>query len=194
MSYFVVLAPTLVAQTNTVALDFGSAILGTTGGMLFALIVALSCFGALNGQIYTTSRFVYAAGREGHLPAMFGRIHPRTRTPLAATMMNLVLVVLFIVFGSGFASLVSFYGVCAWSFYFVTVLGLLHLRIKEPNLERPYQTWLATPIAFSAVALFLLFMPIFSAPLEGKLGVARRSAARHFHDPSCHTDQSLSFR
>lgn len=42
----------------------------------------------------------------------------------------------------------------------------LVLRVTEPNLERPYRTWLSTPIVFSAVALFLLFMPIFSAPLE----------------------------
>lgn len=158
----------MVAQTNTVALDFGSAILGTTGGVIFAAVVAFSCFGALNGQFYTTARLVFAAGREGHLPSKFGKLNARTKTPLAALVLQAALVLLFILFGSGFASLVNFYGVCAWSFYFVTVLGLLYLRIKEPNLDRPYQTWLITPIAFSAVALFLLLMPIFSAPGEGK--------------------------
>lgn len=85
---------------------------------------------------------------------------------MSATLLQSVLVILFVFFGSGFASLVNFYGVCAWFFYLVTVLGLLYLRIKEPNLQRPYQTWTSTPILFSAVALFLLFMPIFSAPLE----------------------------
>ncbi|MCO5562914.1 hypothetical protein L7F22_016550 [Adiantum nelumboides] len=64
VSYFLVLPPNQVSQTNTVALDFGSAVLGSTGGILFALIVAFSCFGALNGQVYTTARLVYAAGRE----------------------------------------------------------------------------------------------------------------------------------
>lgn len=166
VSYFLVLPPNQVSQTNTVALDFGSAVLGSTGGILFALIVAFSCFGALNGQVYTTARLVYAAGREGHLPAAFGRIHHRTRTPLNALLLQVSLIYLFLLFGSGFASLVNFYGVCAWTFYFSTVLGLLYLRIKEPNLERPYQTWISTPIAFSAVALFLLCMPIFSAPGE----------------------------
>lgn len=33
------------------------------------------------------------------------------------------------------------------------------------------QTWLATPILFSAVALFLLLMPVFSAPLEALAAV-----------------------
>lgn len=55
-------------------------------------------------------------------------------------------------------------------------MGLLYLRIKEPNLERPYQTFISTPILFSAVALFLLFMPIFSAPLEALAAFAFISA------------------
>ena len=168
-SYFVVLAPQLVAQTNTVALDFGSAIAGTVGGVVFACLVAFSCLGALNGQFYTSARFVFTAGKEGYLPKMFGRTNARTKTPVAATALQAALVIVFILFGSGFASLVNFYGVCSWSGYLFTVLGLLVLRIKEPHLERPYQTWITTPILFSAVALFLLFMPIFSAPLEGTL-------------------------
>lgn len=138
-SYFVILAPSLVSRTNTVALDFGSAVFGTAGGLLFAFLVAFSCFGALNGSFYTSSRLVYVAGREGYLPAIFGRLNSRTRTPLAATVLQAVLIILFVLFGSGFASLVNFYGVCSWFFYFVTVCGLLSLRIKEPNLERPYQ-------------------------------------------------------
>lgn len=165
-SYFLVLPASQVKRTNTVALDFGSAIFGSTGGIVFAIIVAFSCFGALNSQIYTSSRLVYAAGKEGYLPTLFGRVHPRTATPLAATVFQGVLVLVFILFGSGFASLVSFYGVCSYTWYFLTVLGLLILRVKEPNLERPYRTFLTTPLLFATTALFLLLMPIASAPLE----------------------------
>ena len=138
-SYFVVLPPDLVKRTNTVALDFGSAIFGTTGGIIFAFLVAFSCFGALNGQVYTTARLISAASREGYLPTLFGDVNRWTRTPLAALLLQVVLIILFIVFGSGFASLVNFYGVCSWTFYLATVLGLLVLRIKEPNLTRPYK-------------------------------------------------------
>ena len=38
-----------VGLSNTVALDFGRALFGPIGGTLFAIVVALSCFGALNG-------------------------------------------------------------------------------------------------------------------------------------------------
>lgn len=167
MSYFVVLPAELVKRTNTVALDFGSAIFGTVGGIVFAFLVAFSCFGALNGQIYTTARLIMAASKEGYLPQRLGDINRRTGTPVAALVLQLVLISAFVLLGSGFASLVNFYGVCSWTFYLASVLGLLVLRIKEPNLNRPYKTWLATPILFAAVALFLLLMPIGSAPLEG---------------------------
>ena len=53
-----------------------------------------------------------------------------------------------------------------WTFYLLTVLGLLVLRVKEPHLRRPYKTFLITPITFCIVAMFLLLMPIFAAPWE----------------------------
>lgn len=173
ISYFLALSPSLVMRTNTVALDFGSAVFGgsTAGGVVFACLVAFSCFGALNSQIYTSSRLVYAAGKEGYLPAVFGSVNKRTATPMAATAFQAALVLLFILFGSGFASLLSFYGVCAYTWYFLTVVGLLVLRVKEPHLERPYRTWLITPIIFSTTALFLLVMPVASAPLEAAAAV-----------------------
>lgn len=38
-----------VGRSNTVALDFGRAMFGPVGGVVFAAMVAFSCFGALNG-------------------------------------------------------------------------------------------------------------------------------------------------
>ena len=85
VSYFVVLPVELVKRTNTVALDFGSAIFGTVGGIVFAFLVAFSCFGALNGQIYTTARLILAASREGYLPERLGQVSRRTATPHSGT-------------------------------------------------------------------------------------------------------------
>lgn len=49
VSYFVVLDKVTVGMSNTVALDFGRALFGPAGGVVFAVMVAISCFGALNG-------------------------------------------------------------------------------------------------------------------------------------------------
>ncbi|KAG8995510.1 hypothetical protein FRB90_000169 [Tulasnella sp. 427] len=171
VSYFTVLEKDVVARSNTVALDFGRALLGSLGGVIFSAMVAISCLGALQGGLYTSSRLVYASGQEGFLPKFFGRLNGRLKTPVNATALHASLTIVFIIFGGGFRSLVNFYSVAGWGFYFLTVVGLLVLRIKEPNLDRPYKTWLITPLTFSAVALFLLFMPVAAAPLEAMAAI-----------------------
>ncbi|KIJ68922.1 hypothetical protein HYDPIDRAFT_144361 [Hydnomerulius pinastri MD-312] len=166
VSYFVVLDQATVRMSNTVALDFGRALFGPVGGAVFAVMVAISCFGALNGSTFTSARLIRVAGREGYLPAMFGKLNKSRKTPVNAILLQGTMTIAFIVIGGGFRSLINFSVVASWSFYFLTVLGLVILRVKEPNLERPYKTWIVTPLTFCAVALFLLCMPIIAAPLE----------------------------
>lgn len=40
------------------------------------------------------------------------------------------------------------------------------LRVKEPDLERPYKCWITTPIIFCCVSLFLLSRAVFAQPLQ----------------------------
>ncbi|KAI0273759.1 amino acid permease-domain-containing protein [Gloeopeniophorella convolvens] len=136
ISYFVVLDKDTVGSSNTVALDFGRVLFGPVGGSVFAFMVAFSCFGALNGSFFTTGRLIYVAGREGYLPALFGRLHPTRQTPLNAMLLQAGITIAFILLGGGFRSLINFAVVASWAFYFLTVLGLVILRIKEPMLER----------------------------------------------------------
>ncbi|WWC69289.1 uncharacterized protein I206_103227 [Kwoniella pini CBS 10737] len=166
ISYFVVLSPSVVAASNTVALDFGKETIGKFGMVVFSVLVAISCFGALNGSFFTTARLIYAASREHFLPSIFSRLNYKRRTPDYAIGLQAGLSLFFVIFGGGFRALLNFFSVAGWFFYLLTVLGLLILRIKEPNLERPYKTWLINPIIFCAVAMFLLLMPIFAAPVE----------------------------
>ncbi|KAI0045256.1 hypothetical protein FA95DRAFT_1607875 [Auriscalpium vulgare] len=70
----------------------------------------------------------------------------------------------FVVLGGGFRKLLSFAVVAFWAFYFLTVLGAVVLRFREPGLARPYKTWLITPMTFCIVALFLLAIPALAAP------------------------------
>jgi amino acid transporter len=196
VAYFFVLPLKTINSSNTVAVMFGSAVFGPIGSLILALIVSASCFGALNATTFTSGRLVYVAGKEGYLPEMFGKIGIgkntevsantlRTRnwmsrriaklfgdedtglffTPVNAMVLNAALTACYIFVGE-FGTLVTFYGVAGYTFYFLTVLGLIILRVKEPNLERPYRTWITTPIIFCCVSLFLLSRAVFAEPLQ----------------------------
>lgn len=60
------------------------------------------------------------AGRERYLPAVFGRLHKKRKTPLNAMLLQAVLTIIFIVIGGGFRSLMTFSVVASWAFYFLT--------------------------------------------------------------------------
>ncbi|KAM3507386.1 hypothetical protein MY11210_007167 [Beauveria gryllotalpidicola] len=91
-------------------------------------------------------------------------------TPVYALLLNCALTAAYCV-GGEFATLVTFYGVAGYTFYFLTVLGLIVLRVREPSLERPYKTWITTPIIFCCVSLFLLSRAVFAQPLQTLLVV-----------------------
>ena len=56
---------------------------------------------------------------------------------------------------------------------FLTVLGLIVLRFREPNLERPYKVWgyPLTPIVFLAITLWMMIFVIREKPRESLLGL-----------------------
>ncbi|KAK3325268.1 amino acid permease-domain-containing protein [Apodospora peruviana] len=203
IAYFLVLPLETINSSNTVAVMFGAKVFGPVGSLILALIVSASCFGALNSSTFTSSRLVYVAGKEGYIPALFGRIGSgtaemneslstvRTRswfakklarlvgdedkglffTPIPALSLNAALTAAYVLVGE-FGTLLTFYGVAGYTFYFVTVLGLIVLRVKEPTLERPYRTWITTPIIFCCVSLFLLSRAVFAQPLQTLIVVA----------------------
>ena len=73
------------------------------------------------GGTFTSARLIYAAGRERFLPAMFGRLHRTRKTPLNALLLHAVLTIMYILMGGGFRSLINFFVVASWAFYFLTV-------------------------------------------------------------------------
>lgn len=74
-----------------------------------------------SGSFFTTARIIYVAGKEGYLPAVFGRLNSRLSTPLNAMLLQAAITVAFIFLGDGFRSLINFAVVLAWIFFFLTV-------------------------------------------------------------------------
>ena len=200
LAYIFVLPAAVINASNTVAVAFGRTVFGPIGALVFGLTVCGSCFGALNATTFTAGRLVYSAGKEGYIPSVFGTIGfsartPRIRlsrrggggattrlselvadeqgffyTPLYAMLLNLALTSVYVVVGD-FTTLTTFYGVASYLFYFAAVVGLIVLRVTEPELERPYRCWIVTPVIFCCVSLFLISRAVFARPLQALLVV-----------------------
>ncbi|KAI8061472.1 amino acid permease-domain-containing protein [Gilbertella persicaria] len=171
VAYLAALRPEVVMHTNTVSMDLGKKVFGPTGGIIFAVCVAFSCFGSANASVFTGARIIYVSAKQGHIPSFFGKLSQSRQTPILALLLQAILTTIMIMVGS-FRMLVNFYSLSAWVFHFLAVLSLLIFRYTEPDLKRPYRVWLSTPILFCMVALFLCTTPFIEAPLESAIALS----------------------
>jgi len=93
-------APARIFMGDTGALALGGLLAGLaimTSTQLLLLILAISGAVSALGTANFTTRVAYSWGREGYLPAAFGRTHPKFRTPsvangaLAVTTLGIIL-------------------------------------------------------------------------------------------------------
>uniref|UniRef100_A0A060T299 ARAD1A06600p n=1 Tax=Blastobotrys adeninivorans TaxID=409370 RepID=A0A060T299_BLAAD len=171
LSYYLVLTQEEILGSTTVTLTYMNKIFGKIGGIVFSLLIAITCLGSLNATIFSSARLAYAAAEDGFLPQVFSDISPKRGTPVNALLLQSAMTSLFILVGE-FHTLLTFYGVAGFTFYFLTVFGVIVLRFKDPDLDRPYKTYLATPILFCCVALFLISRTVFEKPLESLIAIA----------------------
>ncbi len=103
------------------------------------------------------SRVFYSMSNDGLIPKAFGELHPKYKTPYKANMILFVMVGLFAAFVPGsvagdltsFGTLFAFVLVCA---------GVWIMRVKSPNLERPFKTPVAPLVSFLGIAICTLMI------------------------------------
>ncbi|MGI8619286.1 MAG: APC family permease, partial [Gemmatimonadaceae bacterium] len=97
-------------------------------------------------------RIFFAMSRDGLLPPMFGKVHPKYRTPHITTMLTgAVAAVVAGIFPIGIlGELVSIGTLLA---FVIVSAGILVLRYREPNLPRPFRTPLVPIVPILAVLI-----------------------------------------
>lgn len=80
-------------------------------------------------------------------------------------MLALIVTLVYILTGS-FRALLTFVGMAEWVFYVSTVIGLMILRRREPQLDRPYRPILALPIIFVVVGTLVIIRSAMFAPIQ----------------------------
>ena len=123
------------------------------------------------GLSYGQTRIFYSMARDGLLPAVFARIHPKTRTPWIGT----ILLGGFIAVAAAFlpidllSDLVSLGTALAFC---IVCLSVIYLRRRHPELERPFRvpggvaTAVAGIVACASLAMFNI-LPMIQKALTG---------------------------
>uniref|UniRef100_A0A8D0DHY9 b(0,+)-type amino acid transporter 1 n=1 Tax=Salvator merianae TaxID=96440 RepID=A0A8D0DHY9_SALMN len=162
VSYFAAMTPAELLSSGAVAITWGNKVLGNWM-WLISLSVALSSFGSANGTFFSGGRVCYIAAREGHMPGILSMAHVRFLTPSPGLIFTSVMSLIMVIPGN-FSQIVNLFSFTAWLFYGTTVTGLLYLKIKKPELPRPYKVPIIIPLIFLMASIYLVLAPIMDHP------------------------------
>ena len=136
-----------------------------TGFTRVGWIVALGAIFSMSTVLlvfqYGQPRIFFAMARDGLLPQWAARVDAKTRIPYMTTLVTGVLVAVASLIGdaaetydlTNIGTLFAFALVCA---------GVLVLRVKEPNRERPFKVpmaWVIAPLGVAACVFIMVGLP-----------------------------------
>ena len=110
---------------------------------------------------YGQPRIFFAMGRDGLLPRWASKIHPKTRVPHITTLVTGLVVA----FGALFADENEIYdltNIGTLSAFAIVCIGVLVLRIKEPDRPRPFRVpfvWAVTLLGAAACVYTMFGLP-----------------------------------
>lgn len=154
-AYLYMLPVEQMMQSQLVATDAVQPILGVSGAGVIAVLVLVSTFGAVNGNILACARVTFAMAEQKNFFSWAGRVHPQHQTPSNALWLHGVWTGLFVITGS-FDMLMELFVFVSWIYYFFAAAGIFILRKKMPDAERPYKAW-GYPVIPALFMLFTLF-------------------------------------
>lgn len=83
-------------------------------------------------------------------------------------MLNFVVSAVFILLGN-MRILLTLNGLAEYAFFFLTVLGAIILRFREPDLHRPVKPFILIPILFALISGFVVVRGAVFAPVQAAI-------------------------
>lgn len=110
-------------------------------GWLYHLLITIGLMGlvaSFHGIILAAGRATFEFGRVKYIPKSFGRVHSRFKTPANALLINMVIGIVALLTGKT-AQIITIACFGAITLYIFSMITVLVLRKREPELERPFR-------------------------------------------------------
>ncbi|CAD6184087.1 unnamed protein product [Caenorhabditis auriculariae] len=161
VAYFVVLDVETVKSSNAVAALFSQATLGSLANII-PFLIGILLIGSLNSNLFSGSRYMFAAARQGHLPACFACVNKETESPRVAVFAQSLLAML-ITFVGDLDKLIGYVMFGFWAQRIFTLVALLMIRHQRiPVHPEAVRVPLSCIYLFLAITIALVVIPIFT--------------------------------
>jgi amino acid transporter len=167
-----------MSSSQAVMADLAARTMGTTGENLISILVAGAALTSANATLLMGSRTAFALGRDYPIFSKLGHWSTDGQTPanalLAQGSIALALVGLGAWSRGGFVTMVEYTAPIFWGFFLLTGISLFVLRVREPDIERPFMVpgYPVTPFLFCASSAYLLYSSLMYTGVGAMVGLA----------------------
>lgn len=159
-------------ENNIAAVLVINTIFGNGGAYIISGMILISTFGCTNATILMSGRVYYAMAREGWFFTSAAKVHKKYKTPYISLIYQCIWACL-LTFSGSFDLLSDLVVIAAFAFYGLIVIGVIVLRVKRPDLERPYKAfgYPFVPVFFGLFCIVLLAVSFIESPGKGIAGL-----------------------
>ncbi len=146
-------------------------IFGNAGGKIMSSIIAFLLISTISAMIIAGPRVTQSIGNDHPVFKLFSKTTSKGVPAIA--IVTQCLISLFFIFSASFSQVVIYISFTLNLFTFLAVLGIIVMRIKHPNLERPYKTWgyPIVPLLFLLITGWLMYIGLMSNLKESIFGL-----------------------
>lgn len=171
---FLYVAPMKVVANNlNISAMVAKIVFGNIGGKIITIGIMVSVYGALNGFLMTGIRVPFVMGHMGYLPLSRAfRALNRGGVPWVGALVQLIIAIIMILSGS-YDLVTNMLVVVIWFFYLFCFGGVIILRRRQPELERPYQVpgYPVIPLIALAGGIFIIITTLITQPFVTMVGI-----------------------
>ena len=167
-----------LAGSKAVAADLMGKAFGPWGEKALGIFVAVSALTSINATMIVGARTNYALGQDWPALRFMGNWNAGRGSPVAAywvqSILSLALIGLGIGYTDGFEVMVEFTAPVFWGFLFLVGVSLFVMRVKDPQVERPFKVPLypLTPILFCLTCAYLTYSSVTYAISKGAVYIS----------------------